>query len=59
MRIKYLNKKLVGYKSLKAAALLKNFWDETKNEAVIPEGYTVETDGVLWSIRLDDQEMQG
>ena len=59
MKIKIFVKKLVGYKSLKTIAELKGFWNDTKQEATIPEGYTVETDGVLWSIRLDDQQDQG
>lgn len=59
MKIKIYVKKLVGRKSLKAVAQLKGFWDEAKQEATIPEGYTVETDGVLWSIRLDEGGEQG
>jgi len=59
MKIKIFVKKLVGYNSLKTIAKLKGFWNDIKQEANIPEGYTVETDGELWSIRLNDQPDQG
>jgi hypothetical protein len=59
MRLKVFKKKLIGYYSLKEIALQKNFWDDIKQEAVIPEGYTVETDGILWSIRLSSDWEQG
>jgi hypothetical protein len=59
MKIKIVVKKLVGYNSFKTIAALKGFWNDAKQEATVPEGYTVETDGVLWSIRLNDQQDQG
>jgi len=59
MRLKVFKKKLTGYYILKEIAILKGFWDDIKQEAVIPEGYTVETDGILWSIRLSSDGEQG
>ena len=59
MKIKIFVKKLVGYNSLKTIAELKGFWNDAKQEASIPNGYTVETDGLLWSIRLDNSQDQG
>lgn len=53
MKLKQVNKLQAGYNSLKAIAKLKGFCKTHGEKIVIPDGYTVVTDGELWNIIKD------
>lgn len=53
MNIKKVKRMSAGYNSLKAIAKLKGFCNTHGEKIIIPEGYTVVTDGEVWNIIKD------
>ena len=54
-----LPKKYVGYASLKICASRYDFFNYGDGVVEIPDGFIVETDGILWSITKHGQGKQG